>query len=114
VDLKYVSQRLRLAPGALGRQKLALVGPEPGRLTFLALFANENNEWLWTVGGYRGHHPPTDLEARLEFARPLVPEPVIAAIRDAERLSEVSTYRFPGNLRAIVKTCGSGPVLPSF
>jgi 2-polyprenyl-6-methoxyphenol hydroxylase-like FAD-dependent oxidoreductase len=99
VDVKYVSQRLRLAPGALGGQKLVLVGAQPGRPTNLALFAYENDEWLWTVAGYRGHHPPTDLEGRLEFARPMAPAGVLAALRDAERLSEVSTHRFPASLR---------------
>jgi 2-polyprenyl-6-methoxyphenol hydroxylase-like FAD-dependent oxidoreductase len=99
VDIKYVSQRLRLAPGALGRQKLALVGPEPGRPTGLGLFAYENDEWLWTLAGYRGHHPPTDLDGRLNFVRPLVPSHVFDAIRDAEPLSEVSTHRFTASLR---------------
>jgi 2-polyprenyl-6-methoxyphenol hydroxylase-like FAD-dependent oxidoreductase len=99
VDIKYVTQRLRLAPGAVGRQKLVLVGAEPGRPTSLGLFAYENDEWLWTVAGYRGHHPPTDWEGRLDFARPLVSAQVLAAIREAEPLSEVSTHRFPASLR---------------
>ncbi|HEY1968655.1 MAG TPA: 2-polyprenyl-6-methoxyphenol hydroxylase-like oxidoreductase [Pseudonocardia sp.] len=99
VDIKYVSQRLRLAPGALGGQKLVLVGAVPGRPTNLFLFACENGEWLWTVAGYRGHHPPTDLAGRLEFARPMVPAEVIDALRASEHLSEVSTHRFPASLR---------------
>jgi hypothetical protein len=70
VDIKYVSQRLRLAPGALGRQKLVVVGPIPGRPTSLGLFAYENDEWLWTVAGYRGHHPPTDLEGDWSLLAP--------------------------------------------
>jgi 2-polyprenyl-6-methoxyphenol hydroxylase-like FAD-dependent oxidoreductase len=78
---------------------LVLIGPEPGRPTSLFLFAYENNEWLWTVAGYRGHHPPTDLTGRLEFARPIAPEGVIAAIGDAEPVSGVSTHRFPASLR---------------
>jgi len=99
VDIKYATQRLRLAPGALGRQKLAIAGPEPGRPTGMGLVAHENDHWLWTVGGYRGHHPPTDWEGRLEFARPLVSVHVLAAIRAAEQLSEVTTHRFPASLR---------------
>jgi 2-polyprenyl-6-methoxyphenol hydroxylase-like FAD-dependent oxidoreductase len=99
VDIKYVSQRLRLARGALPGQKLFIVGAERGRPTSLALLEYENDEWLWTVAGYRGHHPPADLEGRLKFAGPMVPEPVIAAIRDAELLSEVNTHRFPAGLR---------------
>lgn len=99
VDIKYVSQRLRLPPGALGVQKLAIFGPEPGRPAGVALIANENDEWLFTLAGYRGHHPPTDPKGRLEFARPLIPEHVFAAIRDAEHLAEVMTHRFPASVR---------------
>ena len=99
VDVKYGTQRLRLAPGALGRQKLAIIGAEPGRPTGMGLVAYENDEWLWTLAGYRGHHPPSDFEGRLRFLRPLVPLHVFNAIRDAERLSEVSTHRFPASLR---------------
>jgi len=65
----------------------------------MALVAYENDEWLWTVVGYRGHHPPADLEGRLEFARPMAPLGVIAALRDAECLGEVSTHRTPASVR---------------
>lgn len=109
VDIKYVTQRLRLPPGALGAQKLAIVGPEPGRPTGLGLIANENDEWLLTLAGYRGHHPPTDLEGRLNFARPLLPPHVFGAIRDAEPLSEVSTHRFPASLRRRYERLGRFP-----
>jgi len=67
VDVKYGTQRLRLAPGALGCQKLAIIGAEPGRPTGMGLVAYENDEWLWTLAGYRGHHPPSDFEGRLRF-----------------------------------------------
>jgi 2-polyprenyl-6-methoxyphenol hydroxylase-like FAD-dependent oxidoreductase len=99
VHLKYVSQPLRMAPGASRCEKLVIVGPEPGRPTGLFLFANERDTWMLTLNGYGGHHPPTDPKARLEFARALVPPHIFAAIRDAEPLGEVITHRFPANLR---------------
>jgi 2-polyprenyl-6-methoxyphenol hydroxylase-like FAD-dependent oxidoreductase len=99
VHIKYVTQRLRLAEGALGRQTMMIIGAKPGRLTGLFLARLENGDWLLTLIGYRGHHPPLDAEGRQHFLRPLVPPDVFAAIRDAEPLGEVFTHRFPANLR---------------
>src|SRR5262245_37927488 len=55
VDVAYASRHLRLRPGALGHQKLVLVGAEPARPTTLALFAQEGDRWILTLAGYAGH-----------------------------------------------------------
>src|SRR5262249_59299193 len=68
VDVKYASRHLRLRPGALGEQKLILIGTEPARPTALALFAQEDDRWMLTLAGYAGHHPPTDPDRLLAFA----------------------------------------------
>ena len=99
VHIRYISQHLRLAAGALGRQTIVNVSPVPGRLTGLFLAAYENNAWVLSLFGYGGNHPPTDAEGRLEFVRSLVPPHIFAAIGDAEPTGEVSTHRFPANLR---------------
>jgi len=46
VNVKYVTQRLRLATGALGRQTLMVIGAKPGRPTGMSLLADENGGWL--------------------------------------------------------------------
>jgi 2-polyprenyl-6-methoxyphenol hydroxylase-like FAD-dependent oxidoreductase len=99
VDIKYVTQHLRVAAGALGRERLMVIGAEPGRPTGLFLFEYEDRGWVLTLLGYGGHHPPTDLAGRLEFLRQLVPAHVFAALRDAEPMGEVITHRFPASLR---------------
>jgi 2-polyprenyl-6-methoxyphenol hydroxylase-like FAD-dependent oxidoreductase len=99
VEVKYASRRLRLPPGALGDQKLVLVGPEPARPTAMALFAQEHNWWILTLGGYAGHHPPSDADAFLAFAADVAPAHVLAAIRQAEPLGQIRVHRFPANLR---------------
>src|SRR5215472_5292694 len=100
VDVKYASRYLRLAPGALGDEKLILIGAEPARpATGMALFAQEGKRWMLTLAGYAGHHPPADEEGFLAFARGIAPPHIYAAIRGAEPLSDIRTHRFPVSLR---------------
>jgi 2-polyprenyl-6-methoxyphenol hydroxylase-like FAD-dependent oxidoreductase len=99
VDVKYVSRHLRLGRGALGDQKLILIGTTPARPTGMALFAQEHDRWILTLGGYAGHHPPTDPQGFLAFTRSLAPGHVFTAIGDAQPLDDVRVHRFPANLR---------------
>jgi 2-polyprenyl-6-methoxyphenol hydroxylase-like FAD-dependent oxidoreductase len=99
VDVQYASRHLRLRPGALGAQKLVLIGTEPARPTALALFAQEHDRWILTLAGYAGHHPPTDPDGFLAFARSLAPPHVHAAIAAASPLDDIRAHRFPANLR---------------
>jgi 2-polyprenyl-6-methoxyphenol hydroxylase-like FAD-dependent oxidoreductase len=99
VDVKYASRYLRLRAGALGDEKLILIGPVPERPAAMALFAQEADRWILTLAGYPGHHPPTDDDGFLAFAQRLAPAHVLAAIRDAEPLGEIRAHRFPANLR---------------
>jgi 2-polyprenyl-6-methoxyphenol hydroxylase-like FAD-dependent oxidoreductase len=99
VDIKYASQYLRLPAEALGDEKLILIGTQPTRPTAMALFAQEDNRWILTLAGYAGHHPPADPDGFLAFAQSLAPAHVIAAIRNAQPLSEIRAHRFPANLR---------------
>ncbi|HEY1968920.1 MAG TPA: hypothetical protein VGH89_13300 [Pseudonocardia sp.] len=99
VDIKYVTQHLRLARDVSGIERLMVIGAQPGRPTGLFMLEYEDRGWVLTLIGYGGHHPPTDLQARLDFVRPLVPAHVFAAIRDAEPVGEVITHRFAANLR---------------
>jgi len=99
VDVKYSSRHLRLRPSALGEQKLILIGTEPARPTALALFAQEDDRWVLTLAGYGGHHPPTDPDGFLAFARGVAPPHVFAAIAAASPLDDIHAHRFPANLR---------------
>jgi 2-polyprenyl-6-methoxyphenol hydroxylase-like FAD-dependent oxidoreductase len=100
VDVKYVSRYLRLPPGALGDEKLVIIGTEPARPpTGMALIAQEGGRWILTLAGYAGHHPPAGDDGFLAFARAVAPPHIFAAIADAEPLSDVRAHRFPANLR---------------
>src|SRR5262245_18571769 len=74
VDVKYASRYLRLPAGALGDEKLILIGTQPGGPpTGMALFAQEGDRWILTLAGYAGHHPPADDDGFLAFARSVAP-----------------------------------------
>ena len=99
VHVKYATRHLRLRQGALGGEKFVAIGAEPDRPTGLVLFAEEQDRWVLTLIGYDGHHPPTDPDAFLAFVQTIAPPEVFTAIRDAEPLDDIVTYRFPANLR---------------
>jgi hypothetical protein len=65
----------------------------------VALFAQENDEWLLTIGGYGEHRPPTEEEAYDEFLETVAPPDLIEAVRAGERLGEVVTFGFPAERR---------------
>lgn len=94
VDVKYVSRRLRISPGAMGRERAVLIGAVPSRPTAFALFPQEGDRHMMTLAGYRGHHPPTDPEKALEFVRAIAPPHVHAAVRDAIPLDAFVTNRY--------------------
>jgi 2-polyprenyl-6-methoxyphenol hydroxylase-like FAD-dependent oxidoreductase len=99
IDLQYASRPLRIAPGALGPDKLVLIGARPGLPRTLALAAQESGHWLLTLGGYRGDHPPIDDDGFVTFAESVAPPDVGAAVRGAEPLGDVVTHGFPANQR---------------
>jgi 2-polyprenyl-6-methoxyphenol hydroxylase-like FAD-dependent oxidoreductase len=100
VDVRYVSRRLRLAPGSLGPDKLVLIGPRPGLARSLGVFAQEDGAWLMTAGGYgERDRPPTEPEALEAFAATVAPPDVRAALRDAEPLDAPVAFGFPAQVR---------------
>jgi 2-polyprenyl-6-methoxyphenol hydroxylase-like FAD-dependent oxidoreductase len=99
IHLMYATRHLRLRPGTLDGAKVVGIGAEPARPTGLVLFAQEEDRWILTAFGYRGHHPPTDPEAFLGFVKAIAPTDLFAAISDAEPLDDIVAYRFPANLR---------------
>jgi 2-polyprenyl-6-methoxyphenol hydroxylase-like FAD-dependent oxidoreductase len=99
VDLMYVSRRVRLQPGALGDDKLVLIGARPGLPRGVMLIAQEDH-WILTASGYGAeHHPPIDERGYLDFIATVAPPDVVAAIRESEPLGEIVSHGFPANQR---------------
>ena len=100
LDVRYASRRLRLPAGALGGDRMVLVGARPGHARSLALFAQENGEWLLTLAGYgAAHRPPADDAGFAGFAATVAPPDVAHAIGDAEPLGPTVTHAFPASRR---------------
>ena len=92
--LTYTSQPLRLPPRAL-KERIVLINPVPGRPTGMALFAYENDTWIFTAIGMAGREAPLELTKRLAFVRDFTPAHVAAALQDAEPLGQVARHRMP-------------------
>jgi pimeloyl-ACP methyl ester carboxylesterase/2-polyprenyl-6-methoxyphenol hydroxylase-like FAD-dependent oxidoreductase len=100
VDVMYATRHLRLVPGALGGDKLVLIGARPGQPRALFLFAQEGGDWILSVGGYGpDDRPPRDPDEFGAFAASIAPPDVAAAIAAGEPLDDVATHRFPASAR---------------
>jgi len=100
IDITYVSRRLRLPPGALGHDRLVLIGARPGLPRGLALIEQEHGMWICTLSGYgTGHRPPVDERGYLDFLATVAPRDVVDAVATAEPLGDFVTHAFPDNRR---------------
>jgi 2-polyprenyl-6-methoxyphenol hydroxylase-like FAD-dependent oxidoreductase len=107
VQQAYASQQLRISPGAV-RESFIATFPEPGRPTMFGLIRNENDTWMFAVGGMAGHEPPNRRAEMLSFAAHFAPANALEAISAAEPLGDVRRHRVPSNRwRRYDKMCRS-------
>ena len=96
MPLSYSSQLLRISPGAIN-EKVTCVFPVRTRSTYGALLAYEHGTWIMAVGSLGGQEPPANRADMIVAAEQFAPPPLLAALRAAEPLSEVSIYRYPAS-----------------
>ena len=96
VRLAYASQLLRI-PDGMHKEIMVLVGPVAGRPTGMALFANENNTWMFTAFGMVGHERPADRAGILTFVEEFTPRPWCLRFGAREPLGDVVRYRTPSS-----------------
>jgi 2-polyprenyl-6-methoxyphenol hydroxylase-like FAD-dependent oxidoreductase len=96
IDLQYASRVYRARPDA-GRTWRALLvyHAPPAERRIGLIFPIEGDRWVVTLGGYMGDHPPSAEAAWLDFARSLAQPALYEAVKDAEPLSDIRTFRFP-------------------
>jgi hypothetical protein len=110
VDVGYASRYLRLPHGYDGIEKTVGVGPVPGRPRGMIMVAVEGGRRLLTLAGFSAaHRPPTDAEGFLAFAATVAPPDVVNAIRAAEPLSDIASYRYPSYQRRHYSGCVAFP-----
>ena len=94
VDFAYSSTRFRIGDKAL-RPCAAFGGPPPKFTRAAALAQIENDVWLVSLGGRFGDYPPQDEAGFMAFAEGLPTPRLYEIIRDAERVDDISHFRFP-------------------
>ncbi|MGW0232327.1 FAD-dependent oxidoreductase [Actinopolymorpha singaporensis] len=100
VSVGYTSRLMRLPRDYAEREKAIAVGPIPDRPRGLALLEVEGGRHIVTLAGFEGRHrPPADDDGFVEFAATVSPPDVLAAIRRAEPLGEIATYRYQSSIR---------------
>ena len=96
IDLQYASRLYRPRPDDDRAWRALLVYHSPPSERRIGLiFPIEGNRWVVTLGGYLGDHPPSEETAWLDFARSLAQPALYEALRSAEPLSDIRTFRFP-------------------
>lgn len=96
VQLAYACQPMRLTPGAVAENFIAVM-PEPGRPKMCAAIRYENDTAMFGVGAMAGLVPPSTFDEMLSFAAGLAPAAALSAFAEAEPLGEITQYRVPSN-----------------
>lgn len=96
--LGYTSRVYRRHPGLVDCLGVYAQPAPPLDLRGGALFPIEGDRWILTLAGYGRDYPPTDEAGFVEFARSLRTSRIYDAIRDAEPLSPIFTYRATENV----------------
>jgi 2-polyprenyl-6-methoxyphenol hydroxylase-like FAD-dependent oxidoreductase len=99
IGLGYTTRTYRLPPDALDGDLAVLQAATPQHPRTGALQMLEGDRWMLTLGGILGHHPPTDPDGFLAFARSLQFPDIYETIRDAEPLDDPIPFRFPASVR---------------
>jgi 2-polyprenyl-6-methoxyphenol hydroxylase-like FAD-dependent oxidoreductase len=99
VGFGYTTGLYRRQPEQLKGKLGAIVGACRPDWRGGVIVAQEGERWIVSLGGYLGDHAPTDEEGFLEFARSLQRPDIYQVIREAEKLSPLTYYRFGTNLR---------------
>lgn len=98
--LGYASRIYRRQPRYHDRWQVLLVLPQPPQQRCMGVISPiEGERWLVTTGGWFDHFPRPTPEDFLAFLHTLPVPDIYDAIRDAEPLSEVTSYRMPGSRR---------------
>ena len=100
VDIAYASIKFRVPEHYDEPERLLLfIGPPPDFPNGAIMEIIEHNTWHVTLMGRFGDYPPRDAEGFLAFAQALHTPKLYDLIKDAERVSDITTYRFPTSVQ---------------
>lgn len=99
IDLGYATRRYKQRPHDANGDVAILMGPSPDQPRGAVLARLEDDQWILTLAGMIGDHPPTDPDGFDDFARSLPFGVIHETIADAEPCDDPVAYRFPANVR---------------
>ncbi|WP_029898232.1 NAD(P)/FAD-dependent oxidoreductase [Nocardia brasiliensis] len=99
VETTYVTRSYRREPQHLDGRPGTIVSPFPGSPCGGFLLAQENDEFIFTLGGLFGAQPPMDDDALLTFAQSLPVDDFADFLRTATRISDPVKMRYPTSVR---------------
>ena len=109
VDVGYTTALLDL-PEIQRPWKSLLVHPKyPDARLGVLLPIEGTGKWLATLVGWRGDHPPDDVDGFMAFAKSLAVPDFYTAIKDAKSVGRIWRYRFAGNLRRHFESLDPAP-----
>jgi 2-polyprenyl-6-methoxyphenol hydroxylase-like FAD-dependent oxidoreductase len=96
VDIAYASTKFRVPETYDESERLlAFLGLAPDFPNGAIIEVIENNTWHVTLMGRFGAYPPHDAEGFFAFAKSLYSPKLYDLIKDAERVTDITSYRFP-------------------
>jgi 2-polyprenyl-6-methoxyphenol hydroxylase-like FAD-dependent oxidoreductase len=100
LDIAYASTKFQMPDDYDQRERLLVVmGPPPDFPNGAILEIIEHQTWHVTLGGRFGDYPPRDAAGFLAFAKALHTPQLYDLIKDAERVSDITAYRFPTSVQ---------------
>ena len=100
VAITYTTRLYRRSPAqADGKRVVVVIRSGPPHFRFGVAFAQEDNRWIVTCGGYLGDVASADDAGFRAFARSLPAPELYTIVSSAEPLSAFSRFRFPASLR---------------
>ena len=96
VDLAYASTKFRV-PAYYDEPERVLLfyGRAPQYVKTALLAEIEDHTWIVSLAGRFGEYPPGDAEGFLAFAQSLYTPKLYQLLKDAERVADITTHRFP-------------------
>jgi 2-polyprenyl-6-methoxyphenol hydroxylase-like FAD-dependent oxidoreductase len=96
VDFAYSSTKFRIPNDNCPMHPCAFFGGPPPQFTRGGALARiENDTWLVSLGGRFGDYPPQEEAGFMAFAEGLPTPKLYEIIRGAERVEQISHFRFP-------------------
>ena len=99
VDFAYTSAKYRIPNWSEPERLLSArpLGPEYPKLGLISEI--EGDLFQLSLGGGFGVYPPTEEQGFLAFAKSLHTSKLYDLVKDAERVTDITTFRFPTSLR---------------